>query len=61
MIAEAIAEGTDGRLTRDKVVEMIQTGTTLNPRQAKDVGVEFDIILQITYLDPSGGQANERA
>ena len=44
MIAEAIAEGTDGRLTRDKVVEMIQTGTTLNPRQAKDVGLIHDII-----------------
>ena len=44
MIAEAIAEGTDGRLTRDKVVEMIQTGMTLDPRQAKEVGLIHDII-----------------
>jgi ATP-dependent Clp protease, protease subunit len=44
MMAEAIAEGTDGQLTRDKVVEMIQTGTTLNPQQAKDIGLIHDII-----------------
>ena len=44
MMAEAIADGTDGRLTRDKVVEMIQVGTTLNPQQAKDVGLIHDIV-----------------
>ena len=44
MIAEAIAEGTGGRLTRDKVIEMIQAGTTLTPQQAKDVGLIHDII-----------------
>ena len=44
MMADAIAEGTDGRLTRDKVVELIQTGTTLNSQQAKDVGLIHDII-----------------
>jgi hypothetical protein len=43
-MAETIAEGTDGRLTSDKVVEMIQARTTLNPRQAKDVGLIHDII-----------------
>ena len=44
MIAEAIAEGSDGRLTPDKVIEMIQTGTTLNQRQAKEIGLIHDII-----------------
>ena len=44
MIAEAIAEGSDGRLTPDKVIEMIQNGTTLNSQQAKDVGLIHDII-----------------
>jgi ATP-dependent protease ClpP protease subunit len=44
MIAEAIAEGTGGHLTRDKVIEMIQAGTTLTPQQAKDVGLIHDII-----------------
>ena len=44
MIAEAIAEGTGGHLTRDKVIEMIQAGTTLTSQQAKDVGLIHDII-----------------
>ena len=44
MIAEAIAEGTDGRLTPDKVIEMIQAGTTLNQRQAKEIGLIHDIM-----------------
>ena len=44
MMAEAIADGTDGGLTRDKVVEMMQAGTTLNPQQAKDVGLIHDIV-----------------
>jgi ATP-dependent Clp protease protease subunit len=44
MIAEAISEGTGGRLTRDKVIEMIQAGTMLTSQQAKDVGLIHDII-----------------
>ena len=44
MMAGAIADGTDGRLTRDKVVELIQTGTTLNSQQAKDFGLIHDIL-----------------
>ncbi len=44
MMADAIADGTDGRLTADKVLEMMQAGTTLNPQQAKDVGLIHDIV-----------------
>ena len=44
MMADAVSDGTDGRLTPDKVLEMIQAGTTLNPQQAKDVGLIHDII-----------------
>lgn len=40
---QMIAEGT-GRLTRDKIIEMIQAGTTLTPQQAKDAGLIHDII-----------------
>jgi ATP-dependent Clp protease, protease subunit len=44
MMAEAIADGTDGRLTRDRVFEMMQAGTTLTPQQAKDAGLIHDIM-----------------
>ncbi len=44
MMADAIADGTNGRLTADKVLEMMQAGTTLNPQQAKDVGLIHDIV-----------------
>jgi ATP-dependent Clp protease, protease subunit len=44
MIAEAIAEGTGGRLTGERVVEMIQNGAILNSQEAKDVGLIHDII-----------------
>ena len=44
MMAETISEGTNGGLTRDKVLEMMQAGTTLYPHQAKEAGLIDDII-----------------
>ena len=44
MMADAVADGTGGRLTPDKVLEMIQAGTTLTPQQAKDIGLIHEII-----------------
>ncbi len=43
-VVDVIADGTDGRLTSDKVLETIQAGTTLNPNEAKDAGLIHDII-----------------
>jgi ATP-dependent Clp protease protease subunit len=58
IMAETIAEGTDGRLTSDKVVEMIQAGTTLNPQQAKDIGLIHDIIEPTIPRKPGGGKCS---
>ncbi len=44
MMAETIADGTSGGLTKQKVLEMMQAGTTLTPGDAKSVGLIHDIV-----------------
>jgi ATP-dependent protease ClpP protease subunit len=43
MMAETIADGSDGKLTKDRVMSMMADGTTLTPKEALDVGLVHEI------------------
>jgi ATP-dependent protease ClpP protease subunit len=43
MMAEAVADNSGGKLTKDRVLEMMMTGTTLTPKEALEVGLIHEI------------------
>jgi ATP-dependent protease ClpP protease subunit len=51
MMAETIADGTNGKLTKQKVQEMMQIGTTLTPTEAKSFGLVHDIVEAVISAD----------
>jgi ATP-dependent protease ClpP protease subunit len=44
MMAETIADGTAGKLTKERVTEMMMAGTTLTPQEARECGLVHDIV-----------------
>jgi ATP-dependent protease ClpP protease subunit len=44
MMADAIFTGTGGKLTKDRVSEMMHVGTTVTPHEAKQLGLIDDIV-----------------
>jgi ATP-dependent protease ClpP protease subunit len=43
MMADVIAEGSAGKLSKDRVLSMMVTGTTITPKEALDLGLVHEI------------------